>query len=543
MSDDTAVEDEFVSSSLGLWEKRETEEGVEYAKNGVPRSEEAYQAAKASSLPQDKTVSPYGVVDFSEEEIDRFAENPGELSDDEFQALKDVRAVYTARHAYENTEFYRDQFDEQGIDPYEIEGIEDLEEVPVIDGDDILANQPPATDDFRLENPNAQTRRILNTSGTTGNPKEFKKSYDEMENWDNDIEHWLNEYGLGEGDNFVNYFPFVGLNASGIGIESGIEEAGGTSIPITNTPYPTEVEANKLKRYSSEDEDTNYAMLGLASHIDSKGKKFERAGFDPEEFGLDVIMLAGEPVSESRKENISETFDAEVYEFLGSTESGAFAYECLDDPNRLHVLDHRTHVDILDPETEESVDEGEEGSLTVTNLLHPGEESSMPLINYDLGDFTTEYESSGVRENAGQIDIMPPRRDSWDFVFGAVNLDPTFFEDNIYDHPDLSDVAEDYQVRVDYDGERGQDEMDIVIASQEEDLVGQAASFGSSDGRIGIEGEEDSIAADIGQDFLEGHSHLEDTVSVGAARFNVEIVDEIEMEPGKPQRLIDRREA
>lgn len=537
------VDDEFVSSSLGVWEKRETDDGVEYTKNGIPRSEEAYQAAKASSLPENETVNPYDFVDFSEEEIDEFAENPSELSDEEFQALRDVRAAYTVRHAYENTEFYREHLEEHGVNPYQIESVEDLENVPTIDGDDILANQPPASDSFRLENPNAQTRRILNTSGTTGNPKEFKKSYDEMENWDNDIEHWLNEYGLGEGDKFVNYFPFVGLNASGIGIESGIEEAGGTSIPITNTPYPPEVEANKLRVYNPEEEDTNYAMLGLASHIDSKGKKFEKAGFNPEEFGLDVIMLAGEPVSESRKENISETFDAEVYEFLGSTEAGAFAYECLHDSKRLHVLDHRTNVEILDPETEEFVDEREEGSLTITNLLHPGEESSMPLINYDLGDFTTEYESGSSCENAGLMDIKPPRRDSWDFIFGAVNLDPTFFEDNIYDHPELSDVAEDYQVRVDYDGENGQDAMDIVIASQEEDLVGQTASFRSREGRVQVDGDEDSIAADVGQDFLDGHSHLEDTVSVGAAKFDVEIVDDIEMEPGKPQRLLDRREA
>ncbi|MFB6158569.1 MAG: phenylacetate--CoA ligase family protein [Candidatus Nanohalobium sp.] len=543
MGDDVVVEDEFVSSSLGVWEKRETEDGTEYTKNGIPRSEEAYQAAKASALPDDGAVSPYDVVDFSEEEVDEFAEDPADLSSEELEALKDVKTAYTVRHAYENSDFYREVFDENGVDPYEIEGIEDLGELPVIDGDDVLANQPPSTRGFRLENPGAKVRRVVNTSGSTGNPKEFKKSYDEMDEIADQIARGFRAFGMEEGDRIVNYLPFVGMNASGVYLEAGFEELGMTSFPISNTPYPTEVEANKLRMYSPSDDDVTYAMVGLPSHIDSKGKKFQEAGFEPSEFGIDVIDVGGEPVSESRKESIEETFDAEVYESLGTTESGVFTHECKEDADRLHVLDDSVHVEILDPETGERVEEGEEGSLNVTNLLHPGEESAMPVIRYNLGDLTSEYEEvdCGCGYQTG-VDIKPPRRDSWSFVVGAVNLDPTFFEDNIFDHPELSDVTDDYQLQVDYDRESGSDTLDVLIASQEEDYIGEEAQFRSDDGTLEIEGDQGSVAEDIGRDFLKGHSHLEDTVSVGGAMMNVEIVDDIEMDKGKPQRLIDKRD-
>lgn len=543
---EAVVLEDFVTKNQDLWEKRHTGEDIEYTKNGFPQEESTYNRAKHEAVPGAEFSDPYRVTDFSEKEIDTFAQRPDSLAEEELQALKNVRAAYTVQHAYENVPFYQDLLDEHDVDPYMVEGVDDLQELPVIDGDDILANQPPATDSFRLENPDAQTRRILNTSGSTGNPKEFKKSYDEISRIAEDVAFWAQEYDIGNGDTIVNYFPFVGMNASGIGVEESIEEIGATSIAITNTPYPPEVEANKLLRYGAsqkQENDSSYVLAGLASHIDSKGKQFEQAGFDPEQFGVDTILLAGEPVSEGRKQNIAETYDADVYEFLGSTESGGYAYECTENRDRLHVIDHSVHVDIIDSETEERLDEGERGSVTVTNLLHPGEESAMPLINYDHGDLTTEYESGDCScQYRGSIDIRPPRRDSWDFILGAVNLNPTFFEDNIYEHTDLADVTEDYQLRVDYDEERGQDTLDVVIASKDNELVDQEATFHSVDGSVTVDEDSSPIAKGIGYDFLNSHSHLADTVSVGGARFNVAIVDEIEMPPGKPQRLIDERD-
>lgn len=542
MSSDTQTEDEFITSSFDLWEKRETDGGLQYVRNGIPVSEEAYQAAQASSLPEDECVTPYSVVDdFSREEIDEFAERPEDLSQEELEALKDVRAAYTVRHAYENTDFYRELFDDNGIDPYEIEGVEDLDQLPVIDGDDILENQPPATRGFRFENTDAQVRRVLNSSGSTDQPKEFKKSFDEMDRIAEDAARWLDEYGAGEGDWVVNYFPFVGLNASGIEMEGAIEEAGSASAPITNTPYPVEVEANKLKMYSPEGEDNNYVMAGLASHIDAKGKEFEREGFDPEEFGVDLILLSGEPVSDARKDNIAETYGAEVYEFLGTSESGGFAFECRDESDRLHVFDDSVLARILDPETGEEVPEDKEGSLNITNLLHPGEESAMPLISYDVGDWTTESESGYCScDNDVGTDIRPPHREGWKFTAGAVNLEPTSLGDEVYDHPELKDLAQDYQVVVDYDEEKGQDSLQIKVDVLDDEIRGSAAVLTQEEGRVVADSQNNEILEDLGRQILESREKLRDTVSMGGARLELEAT-EIDDGKGKTQRLIDKR--
>lgn len=52
----------------------------------------------------------------------------------------------------------------------------------------------------------------------------------------------------------------------------------------------------------------------------------------------------------------------------------------------------------------------------------------------------------------------------------------------------------------------------------------------------------ENLAEELGNRLLNSNQHLRDTVdTVGAARINIELVDNIEMPAGKPQRLVDTR--
>lgn len=460
-------------------------------------------------------------------------------SEGQEQAGKDGRAAYTVQHAYENTEFYEEWLDEHDIDPYDVESVGDLAVIPVIDGDTILANQPPSTRTHRLVNDDADIRRLYHTSGSTGRPKEILKSYDEYERIASDAGEGFAFAGVSAGDHVVNYFPFAGMNPSGIGAEGGIHETGAMSIPISNTPYPTDAEAGILQAHAPSDAEredgAEYILMGLPSHIDAKGKQFETEGFDPAAFGIDRILLAGEPVSDARKQNISTVYDAEVREFLGTTESGGFAYECLEGEG-LHVLDRSVHVDVVDPDTGKPVDTGE-GRLVITNLLEPGEESAMPLVRYDVGDMVTVQEDASCScDIDSTTTITPPRRESWDFVLGAVNLNPVYFEDTLYSHEELAPVTDEYQLQIDYDPDTGQDVLDMFVESVDDayhDITAEA---------VMMDEEPDTVAAELGQDLLNGDERLKDTVTVGGARINVHIVEELDTGPKKPQRLIDQRD-
>lgn len=464
--------------------------------------------------------------------------DPDSLDEDEVRDLKEERLQYTVEYAWNHSPFYRERMEEAGVHPDDITDFEDLEELPVVSSEDIQQNQPPVTSEYRLksQDPDLDVWRPFNTSGSTGNPKTVFYSFDEEERMYDDVRRGLEHFGVEEGDKAVNYFPFIGLNVSCIGNQGGMKNLNMETVPISNTPLPPDTEAGLLQSHRPDSDEQQYVMLGLPSHIDSKGRELQQTGTDPAMFDIDTIVLAGEPVSESRKEHISETYDADVFEFLGSTESGASAYECTERSGNLHLIEDSVHHEILDPDTHEPADEGDEGELVVTNLLHPGEESGMPLIRYNLGDLVTYQEPDGSCDCAmggGRL-IETPKRDSWSFVFGAVNLDPLYFEDNIFDHPELEDTVEEYQLELDYDTETGQDVLDIKLETEE-------TRTGYDDVQWTEEPQDE--LEELGNMLLDGHSHLRDTVdTVDAARMNIVPVDEIELGKGKPNRILDNRE-
>lgn len=460
--------------------------------------------------------------------------NPDDMSHEELQELKDERLQYTVEYAWENSEFYREQMEEAGVTPDDIDGIDDIGKLPVVEADQVRENQPPRDDEYRLAVDDADVRRPFSTSGSTGEPKVFFKSYDEMDRIYDDLKRGFEHFGLSEDSVFVNYLPFVGLNPSNFYSEGGMEEIGLETVPISNTDYPPEYEHMFIDEYVDGDEDV-VAVNGLASHIDAKGRKFKEEGFDPAELGIDLISLSGEPVTESRKESIAEMYDAEVVEFLGSTENGGFAYEALDDEG-LRVLDESVHVEVVD-EDGEQVPDGEEGNLLVTNLLHPDEESAMPLVRYNIGD-RTRVLARDEEDGIGSMRIEAPHRQGWEFVFGAVNLDIEYFEDTIYDLDELDDAVGEYQLRLDYNEESGREGLEVVVESRNPELAGQEVEDAEY-----VE-EPDDVAEKLTKELLDGHSHFRDTVdNVDAARLDVSVVDagSLELGKGKPDRLRDER--
>ncbi|MFP4045771.1 MAG: phenylacetate--CoA ligase family protein [Candidatus Aenigmatarchaeota archaeon] len=446
----------------------------------------------------------------------------------DLEDLKDKRVDYTTDFAYENSPFYKEHLKEYNVDPSEVKSIEDLSQIPEVDAEDILQNQPPNTQDFKFRSlPKGQARRPFTTSGSTGNPKTIFYSYDDMKKMANTIKNGLKITNCKENDLFYNKFPFVGLNISCIAMEEGVNELGAESIPVSNTPYPPQREGEIIESFEPT------VMLGLPSHVDSASRKFREKGYDPSEWTIDRILLAGEPVSDSRKERISEEYAAEVYEFLGTTEGGAFAWEC-PEHNGLHLMEESTHVDVLDEEGNK-LPEGEEGKLVLTNLMPKDSKSAMPLINYNQGDLVTKYVEDSCGCGLPLEKISPPNRQSNSFIIAGVNLRPEYFEDIIYSQEELGEELNgEYQIIANYDERTGQDFLTVKLESNE--WAGELAKD------VSLDSEENEIPYKVGKEFLKNHEQLKDTVeNVDAGRIDVEMVEEIEMPPGKPKRFIDKR--
>jgi len=96
------------------------------------------------------------------------------------------------------------------------------------------------------------------------------------------------------------------------------------------------------------------------------------------------LIVAGEPGGSipATRARIESEWGARVFDHPGMTEVGPWGFECLESPGGVHVIDSEFIAEVIDPEGDTPVPEGEPGELVLTNLGRWG----MPLIRYRTGD-------------------------------------------------------------------------------------------------------------------------------------------------------------
>ncbi|MFK7777693.1 MAG: AMP-binding protein, partial [Gimesia sp.] len=101
-----------------------------------------------------------------------------------------------------------------------------------------------------------------------------------------------------------------------------------------------------------------------------------------------ALIVAGEPGGniEATKLRIGQAWGARVFDHWGMTEIGALGIEPLESPGSLNILETECIAEIVNSETLQPVERGEQGELIITNLGRVGS----PLIRYRTGDLVTE---------------------------------------------------------------------------------------------------------------------------------------------------------
>jgi len=97
-----------------------------------------------------------------------------------------------------------------------------------------------------------------------------------------------------------------------------------------------------------------------------------------------ALIVAGEPGGSivGTRQRIETAWGARVFDHWGMTEIGPLAFECLENPGGIHLMETDCIPEVIDPQTCVLVPDGESGELVVTNL---GRWAS-PLIRYRTGD-------------------------------------------------------------------------------------------------------------------------------------------------------------
>jgi phenylacetate-CoA ligase len=104
-----------------------------------------------------------------------------------------------------------------------------------------------------------------------------------------------------------------------------------------------------------------------------------------EELSIQRITCAGEPGAciPTTKKRMEEAWGAKVYDHIGATESGAWSFECTEQPGGLHVNEAFFLVEIEDLETGAVTDAPDKpGKMIITAL----DRSAKPCIRFDSKD-------------------------------------------------------------------------------------------------------------------------------------------------------------
>ena len=369
-------------------------------------------------------------------------------SREELTDLQNDRLAGMVAHAYENVPFYRDVLDEAGVSPEDVATIENIDALPFTTKENLRENYP----DGLFAVPDEEIIRIHASSGTTGKPKIVAYTREDLDVWYDAMARSLYAAGIRPGDTVQNAYGY-GLFTGGLGFHDGIEELGATVIPTASGNTRRQIE---MARDLESD-----ALACTPSYCLYVAECAEEMGVDPRELPLSSVVIGAEPFTDQMREEIEEALDVTAIDVYGLSEivGPGVSIECAEAQEGLHVWEDYFYPEIIDPETGEVLDEGEEGELVLTTLS----KRAMPVLRYRTGDITSlNYETCECGRTHVRMGNVTGRSDDLLIVRG-VNVYPSQIEEAMLE---FDEVAPHYRIDLRRDGNL--DTIEITVEHHEE---------------------------------------------------------------------------
>ncbi|MCB1121426.1 MAG: AMP-binding protein, partial [Verrucomicrobiae bacterium] len=281
------------------------------------------------------------------------------------------------RKIADSNRFYRRKLEQAGA----LEGFRTLdhfhEEMPFTTKSELADDQVahPPFGSF-LTYPVSQYTRYHQTSGTSGRPLIW---LDDQESWQWVLESWKYTWrasGAQAGESAIFAFSFGPF----IGFWAAFDSA--TQLGIRAIPAGGMGSADRLRFILTQKPTYICCTPTYALRLVDIA---EDLGYDLADACVKCIIVGGEPggsIPEIRDCIESGWKTARVLDHHGMTEVGPVSHGDLERPNLVHLVHDQFHCEVLDPETNEPVREGETGELILTTL---GRYAS-PLVRYRTRD-------------------------------------------------------------------------------------------------------------------------------------------------------------
>lgn len=291
------------------------------------------------------------------------------------RALQWTKLQPQLRYVFDRSGFYREKYSQAGVSLEDIQSPDDLRRLPItikLEWEEEQAAHPPFGRNHT--EPLTDYVRIFQTSGTSGRSLRVMET---RESWTWRMEtaaYLYRSAGVSAADRVFFAFQF-GPFAAFWTMFGGAEHIGASVIP--GGGFSSEERLRLILDLEAT------VLVCTPSYALRLAEVAREAGLDITGSSIRRTIHAGEPgVSiPSMRQSIEEAWGAKTFEFAGMTEAGLFGYSCMEQAG-LHALEAEHILEILDPATEEPVEEGEVGELVLTNLGRFG----FPAMRYRTGD-------------------------------------------------------------------------------------------------------------------------------------------------------------
>ena len=349
--------------------------------------------------------------------------------------------INTVKHAFEKSNAYREIFRSSRIELSDINGLEDLERLPILRMNDMVERQKInfPFGGFETIDP-ARIRRIYINPGLIWQPGE----------WEYQDTSWaeaLCSAGIQAGDRVINTFNYHMWPYAFI-LDECAKMIGATVIPtgVGNTLMQVKI-IQKLKVNG---------FLGTPSFLMTLAQRAESMGMNlKKDIFLEKALVGAEMLPESLRSRIEDKLEMTVRQAYGTVFIGCIGYEC-QNKTGLHVPDNIL-VEVVDPNTGKRVKTGAAGEIVATNFSN-----SYPMIRMATGDLSIlEHKSCSCGRTGPMLKKIIGRIDQATKVRGTF-VHPWQADEVISRHPEV------FKYQVVITREKDKDIMTFVVELQEE---------------------------------------------------------------------------
>ena len=348
----------------------------------------------------------------------------------DIEALQLEKLRHMVDYCYRNVPFYTKKLDEAHVTADKIKSLSDIKYIPPTTKADLRDNYPFGM--FAV--PMSDIVRIHASSGTTGKPTVVGYTKKDLDMWSDCVARIAVAAGATKEDIVQISFGY-GMFTGALGLHCGLEKIGCAVVP--NSSGNTEKALMFMRDFKTT---ALVATPSYALYMAETAKKLEYLMSD---YHLRLGLFGSEGCTPEMRTQIEKgwgLFATDNYgmsELIGPGVSGECTERC-----GLHINEDHFLVEVVDPETLEPVDEGEDGELIVTPLS----KEAFPLLRYRTRDISNViYEPCKCGRTFARMEKIKGRSDDM-LIIQGVNVFPSQIESVLLK---ISKASPNYQIVVD----------------------------------------------------------------------------------------------